>query len=180
MWHGSCGPTPSWCSATRDSQSTHGQWQCAPGVLLCWRLKQGSRYTSTLTRIICRANIMTSPWFNLKGTHYKFSYEDINSLIQQAHCFIEKALVTPLPNAPAVMSSSVSWLTQLTDVWLVHALHQHPVSGLNVVSLQVVCMANVYIATRHHRLCLVQHHHGMKPCCWHWGLAMSLLWNTTI
>lgn len=70
-----------------------------------------------------------------QGTHYKFSYEDITSLIKQAQHFIEKVSLMPIPSAPIVLSSSVTWLTQLTDIWLVHALHKYPVSGLNVVSM---------------------------------------------
>ena len=69
--------------------------------------------------------------------HYKFSYEDIASLIQQAQHFIEKVSLMPIPSAPVVLSSSVTWLTQLTDIWLVHALHKYPVSGLNVVSVEI-------------------------------------------
>ena len=69
------------------------------------------------------------------GTHYKYSYDDITGLIEQAERFIEQASSLPTPTAPAIISSSVTWLTQLSDLWLVKALQKYPINGLHVVSL---------------------------------------------
>lgn len=73
--------------------------------------------------------------FFIPGTHYKFSYEDITALIQQAQHFIEKALSSPMPGAPVTLSPSITWLTQLSDIWLVNALQKYPITGFNVVSV---------------------------------------------
>ena len=77
-------------------------------------------------------NLLTS--FKL-GTHYKFSHDDIVALIEQAQRFIEKASSLSTPSAPAIISSSVTWLIQLSDIWLVKALKKYPIAGLHVVSL---------------------------------------------
>ena len=69
------------------------------------------------------------------GTHYKYSHDDITGLIEQARRFIERASSLPTPSAPAIISSSVTWLTQLSDLWLVKALQNYPISGVHVVSL---------------------------------------------
>ena len=71
------------------------------------------------------------------GTHYKYSHDDITGLIEQAQRFIERASSLPTPSAPAVISSSVTWLTQLSDIWLVKALLKYPITGLHVVSLAI-------------------------------------------
>ena len=89
-------------------------------------------YSATCT---CTCNIVHL----YAGTHYKFSYEDIDALISQARQFVKKALSMPLPHAPVIVSSSVTWLTQLTDIWLVHALDKYPVAGQMVVSEITSC-----------------------------------------
>lgn len=66
------------------------------------------------------------------GTHYKYSLTDIQDLIQQAEVFIQHALSQPPPHPPHSISH-VTWRTQLTDLWLVHALSHYPVAGQNVV-----------------------------------------------
>ena len=71
------------------------------------------------------------------GTHYKFPYDDIATLIRQAGRFLEKALSVPIPHAPVDISSSVTWLTQLTDIWLANALKKYPITGLRIVSVCV-------------------------------------------
>lgn len=71
---------------------------------------------------------------NFTGTHYKYSHDDITGLISQAQQFINSASSLPTPRAPAKISSSITWLTQLSDIWLVKALKQYPIAGLHVVS----------------------------------------------
>ena len=68
------------------------------------------------------------------GTHYKYSQEEIEQLVQQAQRFIQHALSLPPPLPPRSISHS-TWRTQLSDIWLVHALSRHPVAGQSVVSL---------------------------------------------
>ena len=71
------------------------------------------------------------------GTHYKYSRDDITALMEQAQRFAERASSLPTPSAPAIISSSVTWLTQLSDLWLVKALQNYPINGLHVVSLKL-------------------------------------------
>lgn len=80
-------------------------------------------------------NLLTLNIMYYIGTHYKYSHDDITGLIEQARRFIERASTLPTPNAPAIISSSVTWLTQLSDIWLVKALQKYPITGLHVVSL---------------------------------------------
>ena len=65
------------------------------------------------------------------GTHYKYSYEDISDMIADAQQVVASVLSTPLPPPPRMHTPT--WLTQLTDVWLIHSLAVHGVSGLRVV-----------------------------------------------
>ena len=69
----------------------------------------------------------------LAGTHYKYSQTDIEELIRQAELFISQALSIPTPPPPPHTLSHSTWSTQLSDIWLVHALHHHPVTGHAVV-----------------------------------------------
>ncbi len=53
-------------------------------------------------------------------------------MIEQAKSFVSNVLRTPPPGPPRTHPHTSTWLTQLTDVWLVHALHRHGVAGLKV------------------------------------------------
>ena len=72
-------------------------------------------------------------FISILGTHYKYSYDDITTLMEQAQRFAEQASSLPTPSAPGIISSSVTWLTQLSDLWLVKALQNYPINGLHVV-----------------------------------------------
>ena len=67
------------------------------------------------------------------GTHYKYSSKDITELIAEAEQFIAEVLSFPLPSPPHAITHS-TWVSQLTDIWLVHALQTHTVTGKRVVS----------------------------------------------
>ena len=67
------------------------------------------------------------------GTHYKYSLTDLRELTEQAQVFLKKALSLPPPSPPRTISPS-TWRTQLSDIWLVHALHHYPLTGHSVVS----------------------------------------------
>ena len=66
------------------------------------------------------------------GTHYKFSRTDISELVSQAEGFIAEVLPLPLPPPPHTIAHS-TWMVQLSDIWLVHALSKYPVKGKDVV-----------------------------------------------
>ena len=70
------------------------------------------------------------------GTHYQFSSDDIAKMMSEANKLIEKALSIPLPPPPPLLRSS-TWLSQLTDIWLIHTLHRYSVQGKHVVSVRV-------------------------------------------
>lgn len=57
---------------------------------------------------------------------------DIEQLIQQAKEFITHALSISPPSPPHTLSHT-TWSTQLSDIWLVHALHHHPITSHSVV-----------------------------------------------
>lgn len=70
-----------------------------------------------------------------------FSFEDIEGLISQAGNFAERVLSMPHPPSPPIsLPASTSWLTQLTDAWLVHALKAHPIQGKEVVRVECAKM----------------------------------------
>lgn len=69
-----------------------------------------------------------------KGTHYKYSYEDVSNMIDHAKKIVANILSTSLPSPPQGHAPhAFTWLKQLTDVWLVHSLHTHGVAGMRVV-----------------------------------------------
>ncbi len=53
-------------------------------------------------------------------------------MITQAKTFVSRVLDTPPPPPPLTHPHTSTWLTQLTDIWLVHALHRYRVAGLSV------------------------------------------------
>ena len=67
------------------------------------------------------------------GTHYKYSQEDISQLISEGKDFVAKVLSSPVPPPPHSPPHSSTWATQLTDVWLVHALNKYSSTGSSVV-----------------------------------------------
>lgn len=67
------------------------------------------------------------------GTHYKYSYGDITEMIRNAKSFVTSVLSAPVPAPPHTHPHTSTWLTQLTDVWLVHALYARGVAGLSVI-----------------------------------------------
>ena len=75
------------------------------------------------------------------GTHFKFSFEEIQEMVKQAEVmrvFVASSGVPPPPVA-AVGNKG----TRVTDLWLIHALEQHPIVDMHVVSVHVgmcVCM----------------------------------------
>ena len=70
------------------------------------------------------------------GTHYQYSSDDIAKMMSEASKLIEKALSISLPPPPPLLRSS-TWLSQLTDIWLIHTLHKYSVQDKHVVSVRV-------------------------------------------
>ncbi len=54
-------------------------------------------------------------------------------MISQTKTFVISVLKLPSPPPPPTHPHTSTWLTQLTDVWLVHALHRHGVIDMSVV-----------------------------------------------
>ena len=57
----------------------------------------------------------------------------MEELVLQARKFVDQALDVPPPPPPRSLSHS-TWSSQLSDLWLVHALHRYPVTGQHMVS----------------------------------------------
>ena len=70
------------------------------------------------------------------GTHYQYSSDDIAKMMSEASKLIEKALSISLPPPPPLLRSS-TWLSQLTDIWIIHTLHKYSVQDKHVVSERV-------------------------------------------
>ena len=82
----------------------------------------------------------------LVGTHYKYSREDIEKLISQAKSIVRDALRNPLPNAPSAITRGM-WMSQLTDLWLIHALDHYGVERKNIVSIFPCCYFESHVTT---------------------------------
>ncbi len=122
------------------------------------------------------------------GTHYKYSHEDIDNMIKDVTSFINRTLqisppMPPSPGSSSHVRSSNIWSSQITDLWLVHALEQYPVKGHDVAShsittLDFQCskekrnMCISYLSCI--RLCLDLPLLGMSRSFWQWVPAMSL------
>ena len=70
------------------------------------------------------------------GTHYKFSRKDVEARISQARSIVREVLRNPPPNPPSAISHGM-WMSQLTDLWLIHALDRYGVEKKDIVR---VCM----------------------------------------
>lgn len=66
------------------------------------------------------------------GTHYKFLRKDVEALITQARSIVRDALRNPPPNAPSAIAHGM-WMSQLTDIWLIHALDRYGVEKKDIV-----------------------------------------------
>ena len=69
------------------------------------------------------------------GTHFKFSFDEIEEMVKQAEVmrvFVASSGVPPPPVA-AVGNKG----TRVSDLWLIHALEQHPIVDMHVVSVHV-------------------------------------------
>ncbi len=69
----------------------------------------------------------------MPGTHYKYPSSDISAMISQAIQFVQKAHEYPSPPPPPPSIDRTLWMSQLTDLWLVHALGAYPLTGKTVV-----------------------------------------------
>lgn len=67
-----------------------------------------------------------------KGTHYKFSRIDVEARISQARSIVREVLRNPPPNPPSAISHGM-WMSQLTDLWLIHALDRYGVEKKDIV-----------------------------------------------
>ena len=70
------------------------------------------------------------------GTHFKFSFDEIVEMVKQAEAmkvFVASAGVPP-PPVQAVGNKG----TRITDLWLIHALEQHPIVDMNVVRMDSI------------------------------------------
>ena len=102
------------------------------------------------------------------GTHYKYSSDDIADLMSQASQLIEKALSISLPPPPPTLPPSSTWLSQLSDIWLIHALHKYSVQGKNVVCAThtvclCVCDAHYVSVCVTHTVCLCVYVQSWNP-----------------
>ena len=101
-------------------------------MLPCLKIKQGHPCFTGL--YLLRKDIPLDFLSFDTGTHYKYSYEDITQLTAQAEQLVTKVQSLPLPPPPLPSHPhSSTWLTQLTDIWLVHALTQYVIKGKQVV-----------------------------------------------
>jgi hypothetical protein len=165
-------PVP--CSATASETARsppprlHSEPHRASRVLLRGRLQPGPRYIAHCnTGGTYRHELYSPP---PAGTHYKYSLKDIEHLVQQAEVFITHALTVPPPSPPPTISHT-TWRTQVSDIWLVHALSHHPVAGHNVVMASHHLRGDISSPLMT-RLCLAPPTHGTRVCFWQWVWLM--------
>jgi hypothetical protein len=66
-----------------------------------------------------------------RGTHFKYSEEDILLMIERAREMVKSAANSPIPPPPAQPEGSKT--VRMSDIWLIHALLRYPVKDKSVV-----------------------------------------------
>ena len=67
----------------------------------------------------------------LLGTHFKFSFDEIAEMVKQAEAMRELVSSAGVPPAPVQAVGNKG--TRISDLWLIHALEQHPIVDMHVV-----------------------------------------------
>ncbi len=98
-------------------------------------------------------------------------------MIVQAKTFVSRVLDTPPPPPPLTHPHTSTWLTQLTDIWLVHALHRYRVAGLSVcvygstspwyesllLAMGAASVTTIEVPSSYSHACLCHHYRGTLP-----------------
>lgn len=70
------------------------------------------------------------------GTHFKFSFDEIEEMVKQAEVMRELIASSGVPPPPVEAVGNKE--ARVTDLWLIHALEQNPIVDMHVVSVHVV------------------------------------------
>lgn len=77
------------------------------------------------------------------GTHFKFSFDEITEMVKQAEAMRQLVSSAGVPPPPVRAVGNKG--TRITDLWLIHALEQHPIVDMHVVCEMYSCVVCVCV-----------------------------------
>lgn len=107
-------------------------------TILKWRPDVGWKrlWFARFNHILHLPRALCTIWNPVLGTHFKFSFDEIEEMVKQAEVMRELIASSGVPPPPVEAVGNKE--ARVTDLWLIHALEQNPIVDMHVVSVHVV------------------------------------------